>query len=114
MFYYNSNFKGSAANFVGYGGISNLAGYTFATNGNGNGNGLSVKSNSTSAFFIAKALNESATVYFNRNSGGACDWLWAQGSKQSQANQLNRTYNNNASLKVVDGEMAEGWNCYQF
>ncbi|MEU5340032.1 MULTISPECIES: hypothetical protein [unclassified Streptomyces] len=112
VFFFNSNFKGSAANFVGYGGISNLAGYEFATAGAGKGQ--SVKNKAASAFFIAKTVNESATVYYSSNYGGACDWLWAQGPKQAQANQLKRTYNNNASLKIVDGEMSEGWNCYQF
>ncbi|WP_078491856.1 hypothetical protein [Streptomyces yerevanensis] len=111
-FYYNSNFDGSAANFVGYGGVSNLAGYTFATSGAGKG--LSVKNNAASAFFIARTVSESATVYYSSNYGGACDWLWAQGNKQAQANQLERTYNENASLRIVDGEMAQGWNCYQF
>ncbi|MFE9645358.1 hypothetical protein ACFYO0_14820 [Streptomyces sp. NPDC006365] len=110
-FYYNSNFKGSEANFVGYGKINNLAGYEFATSGNGKG--LSVKNNAASAFFIAKTTDETAAIYYSSNQGGPCDELWAQGSKQAQANKLNKTYNNNASLKIFDGSQAAGI-CYQF
>ncbi|MDQ1027736.1 hypothetical protein QF035_005318 [Streptomyces umbrinus] len=111
VFYYNSNFKGSAANFVGYGKIDNLAGYNFATSGSGKG--LSVKNNAASAFFIAKTADETAAIYYNSNQGGSCDELWAQGSKQAQANQLRNTYNNNASLKIFDGSQSSGI-CYQF
>ena len=111
VFYYNSNFKGSAANFVGYGKINNLADYTFATSGSGKG--LSVKNHAASAFFIAKTADETAAIYFSSNQGGSCDELWAQGSKQAQANQLRNTYNNNASLKIFDGSQAAGI-CYQF
>ncbi|WP_086560512.1 hypothetical protein [Streptomyces africanus] len=109
--YYNSNQQGSHTSFVGYGDLDSLAGYTFASNSNGKG--LPVKNNAASAFFLSKTPDESAIIYFNSNQGGACDWLWAQGGRYSIANRLQNTYNENASLRVKDGE-AGRYDCYQF
>lgn len=109
--YFNSNQLGSHTDFVGYGDLDNLAGYTFASNSTGQGQ--PVKNNAASAFFLSKTVDESAVIYFNSNQGGACDWLWAQGDRASAADRLQRTYNENASLRVKDGSAGLS-NCYQF
>ncbi len=109
--YFNSNQQGSHTSFVGYGDLDNLAGYTYASNSAGQGQ--PVKNNAASAFFLSKTVDESAVIYFSSNQGGACDWLWAQAGRYSIANRLQRTYNENASLRVKDGS-AGLYNCYQF
>ncbi|QOV37077.1 hypothetical protein IM697_00985 [Streptomyces ferrugineus] len=109
--YYNSNQQGSHSDFRGYGEIDNLAGYTFASRSAGQGQ--PVKNNAASAYFRSKTTDESAIIYFNSNQGGACDELWAQGGRYSIANRLHHTYNNNASIRIIDGSLAAGV-CYQF
>ncbi|NEB04667.1 hypothetical protein [Streptomyces sp. SID13726] len=109
--YYNSNQQGSHTSFYGYGDLDNLAGYTFASDSAGKGQ--PVKNNAASAYFSSKTPDESAVIYFNSNQGGACDWLWAQGGRYSIANRLNKTYNENASLRVKDGSAGLS-DCYQF
>ncbi|WAU85747.1 hypothetical protein O1Q96_42245 [Streptomyces sp. Qhu-G9] len=108
--YFNSNQQGSHSSFAGYGKI-NFEGYSFASASNGQGQ--PVKNNAASAYFRAKTSDESAVIYFYSNQAGPCDWLWAQGDKFSIANRLNKTYNENASLKLVDGSLSVG-ECYQF
>jgi hypothetical protein len=108
--YYNSNQQGSHSDFGGYGKI-NFAGFNFASQSNGQG--LPVKNNAASAYFRSKTPDESAVIYFNSNQAGPCDLLWAQAGKYSIANRLNKTYNNNASLRLMDGSLSVG-ECYQF
>ncbi|MFC8197469.1 hypothetical protein ACFWBR_15000 [Streptomyces sp. NPDC060006] len=108
--YFNSTQQGSHTDFGGYGKI-NFAGYNFASPSNGQGQ--PIKNNAASAYFRAKTTDESAIIYFNSNQAGPCDWLWAQGEKFSIANRLNKTYNNNASLRLVDNSPGVS-ECYQF
>ncbi|MBV1936700.1 hypothetical protein [Streptomyces sp. BV286] len=108
--YFNSTQQGSHTDFGGYGKI-NFEGYNFASASNGQGQ--PIKNNAASAYFRAKTSDESAIIYFYSNQAGPCDWLWAQGNKFSIANRLNKTYNENASLRLVDSSPGVD-ECYQF
>lgn len=111
VLYYNSDNAGASAHFYNYNGISDLAGYTYPSNGAGQGQ--AVKNNAASAAFWSLFTDETALVYYYSNYGGPCDSLPTQSGTFTNATpRLKRTYNENASIKVISG-MVVG-DCYQW
>jgi len=86
--YFNSNCQGSFADF--YGAIPDFAGYKFLSAGNGKGQG--VKNNAASA--KNRDTSHTARIHFNSNYSGSYDNIAPQTSCQN----LQKTYNENASL----------------
>lgn len=87
-FFYNSNRAGSHTYFNAN--VSDLAPYTFLTSGNGQGQGI--KNNAASVLNNASTF---MTIYYNSGYAGPCDTV----DSWSVADQLNHTYNQNASFR---------------
>ncbi|MFG2354304.1 hypothetical protein [Streptomyces sp. NPDC048521] len=100
--YYNSSLQGSYIT-IGGGSISNLAGYTFPYKGTGQG--LPVKNNAASAQFRAadSFYPSSMTVFYNSGYAGPCDQFKSAELDWISTNRLGNTYNNDASVKQVQG-----------
>lgn len=87
-FYYNSNYKGSVADFENR--VSDFAGYRFL--GAGNGKGQAVKNNAASV--CNNAGRYTVRVYFNSGFDGVHDDIPPRSCRN-----LTRTYNENASFE---------------
>ncbi|OMI37833.1 peptidase inhibitor family I36 protein [Streptomyces sparsogenes] len=88
-FFYNSNQQGSHNALRSS--VSDLAGYKFTSPGNGQGK--SVKNNAASA---VSNVCMTVTVFYNSNYSGPSDVF-----NYRNANNLENTYNNNASVKFA-------------
>lgn len=86
LFFYNSNYGGSWADFFSQ--RTDLAGYKFLTTGSGKGQ--YVKNNAAS---VSSWRNAPARVHFNRNFGGPYDYV-----DNFEDRNLSVTYNENASF----------------
>ncbi|MFJ4773228.1 peptidase M23 [Streptomyces uncialis] len=113
--YYNSESNG--ARLLVKSNISNLAGYTFS--GPGAGAGTAVKNNAASATFRAdnNFYASSGSIFFNSGYSGPCDQLMSMENGIKFSPRLVRTYNDNASVKIVSGLSGVGnhpTNCYEW
>ncbi|WP_256355943.1 hypothetical protein [Streptomyces sp. PKU-EA00015] len=99
--YFNSENRGSS--FLTTTSISNLAGYKYTAPGAGQGQ--YVKNNAASASFRAdnNFYASSGTVFYRSGYGGPCDKLQGSENQIKWAPRLVRTYNENASVKIVSG-----------
>ncbi|MER6994601.1 hypothetical protein [Streptomyces sp. NPDC000410] len=113
--FYNSENKGS--HFLTTKSISNLAGYTFTTAGAGKG--LTVKNNAASANFRAdnNFYTSSGSIFYSSGYNGPCEKLESMENGIVFAPRLVRTYNENASVKLLAGYSNVGnhpKNCYNW
>ncbi|MFE6663131.1 hypothetical protein ACFVFH_06140 [Streptomyces sp. NPDC057697] len=97
VFYYNSNYGGSA--FIASGDIPNLGDFNFTTAGAGKG--LKVKNQAASAKFRAHNSSQVSygAIFFNSGYAGPCDLFGGMENSVASAPKLAKTYNNNASLR---------------
>ncbi|WP_330240344.1 hypothetical protein [Streptomyces sp. NBC_00525] len=114
LLFYNSENKGTHLKISAS--ISNLAGYRYPS-GSAAGSGQLVKNNAASAQFRAdnSFYPSSGTVFYNSGYAGPCDTFLSNELQWKIGPRLIRTYNENASVKIVAGFWADHpSNCFEW